>query len=282
MVHPSSAPRARAVLVIDEGLRQATPWLAPIERSFAVVTAACLAGVSLAVAGREVVAVVLVLATDGAQRARTSIDAMRRHRSLEHVAIFVVAPDAARLSAELMGLIGVEVLDPKRAEYDLPLQVGAAASRKAARASRRLVGQAHSSGIRPAVRAPVEPAQRLLERFAQDCGERGQRGLALCERLSARESSTLERQRAANELRSLLDSVRTDAAALQQGELSRLLGLAEQIVSRLTGARGQVVVPRGVVGLLSAVADMRNGPEQLTKFDAELHRLRLEAALERA
>jgi hypothetical protein len=132
------------------------------------------------------------------------------------------------------------------------------------------------------VRAPVEPAQRLLERFAQDCGERGQRGLALCERLSARESSALERQRAANELRSLLDSARTDAAALQQGELSRLLGLAEQIVSRLTSARGQVVIPRGVVGLLSAVADMRSGPEQLAKFDAELHRLRLEAALERA
>lgn len=282
MVDPRIALRERTVLVIDEGLADSHPWVDQLRHLFAVVTTASLAGASVAIEGQDVAAVVLVLQASAGQRARTLITALRRHRSLERVAVFVVCPEVQLLAAELVGLSDVEVLDPPNADYDLSLQVGAAASRLSSRpAPRRLSTMPQIVEIKSLIPPALDPSQRLLARFLQECGERGQRGLALCQRLSARESTATERQRAADDLRSLLNFIRADAGVLQQSELSSLLGLAEQVVSRLNTVRGQMWVPRGVTGLLSAVADLRN-PDQLAKFDAELHRIRLVSALDRA
>jgi hypothetical protein len=282
MVEPRIALRERTVLVIDEGFAEPAVWVDQLRHLFVVVTTASLAGASVAIDGQEVAAVVLVLAAGGGQRSRTLITALRRHRSLERTAVFVVCHEVSLLAAELVGLADVEVLDPHHAEYDLSLQVGAAASRMSSRpAPRRLSTMPHLGEFRSLMPPAVDPAQRLLARFAQDCGERGQRGLGLCDRLQARDTTPAERQRAADELRNLLNFIRSDAVVLQQAELSQLLGLAEQIVARLKTQRGQLLVPRGVVGLLSAVAELRSGPSQLAKFDAELHRSRLEIALGR-
>jgi hypothetical protein len=75
--------------------------------------------------------------------------------------------------------------------------------------------------------------------------------------------------------------VRADAIVLSQPELAGVLALAEQVVGRLNPGKGQVVVPRGVVGLLASVVELGQGVEYLTRFDAELHRIRLESALDR-
>jgi hypothetical protein len=282
MVDARIAVRERTVLVIDEGLGEPPQWGDQLRHLFVVVTTASLAGASVAIDGHDVAAVVLVLQAAAGQRARTLITALRRHRSLERAAVFVVCPEVQLLAAELVGLQEVEVLDPHNADYDLSLQVGAAASRLSSRpAPRRLSSMPQMSAIKSLIPPALDPSQRLLVRFLQGCGERGERGLALCQRLSARETSAAERQRAADDLRSLFNSVRADAGVLQQSEVSGLLGLAEKVVARLKTQRGQIVVPRGVTGLLSAIAELRN-PDQLAKFDAELHRIRLIGALERA
>src|SRR5690606_27850271 len=126
-----------------------------------------------------------------------------------------------------------------------------------------------------------DSAPRMLVRSAQDCSERGQRGLILCERLSSRETSGPERQRAAGYLRGLLTLIRAAALALQHAPLAAVPPLAEQGVARVNPTRGQVVVPRGVVGLLASVVELGQGVEQLARFDVELHRIRLESAIER-
>jgi hypothetical protein len=202
---------------------------------------------------------------------------------LERAALFVVSSDLQGLSAELVGIPDVEIVDPQQAEYDLSLQVGAAASRMSSRpAPRRLSSMPLMGDLKSLVAAPmVNTAHRMLVRFAQDCRERGQRGIALCERLSARDTSLADRQRAADDLKSLLTFIRADALVLSQSELAEVLGLAELVVTRLNTAKGQVVVPRGVVGLLAALIELGQGVEQLARFDAELHRIRLEGAIER-
>ena len=74
--------------------------------------------------------------------------------------------------------------------------------------------------------------------------------------------------------------MRADAMVFQQAELSQLLTLAEQVVSRLNTA-APLVVPRGVVGLLSAFGELGAVDDELAAFDTELHRIRLESALDR-
>lgn len=268
------------MLVIDEGISQPGVWMQQLRQLFAVVTAASLAGASVAIDGHELVAIVLVLDASENGRARTLVEALRRRRGFDQVPVFVISTQVSLLAAELVGLSNLDVLDPQHAQYDLSLRVGASASRMSSRpAPRRL---ARSSDIKALTSPDFDPTQRLLARFAQECSQRGQRGLSLCERLSARESSSADRQRAAEDLRNMLNLIRADASVLQQSELSQLLGLAEQVMARLNTIRGQVMVPRGVVGLLSALADLRDGPDQLRRFDAELHRIRLESALGRA
>jgi hypothetical protein len=270
------------VLIIDECLSDAPLWVAQLRHIFSVVTIASLAGASVAIEGQDIAAVVLVLA--GAEdRARPLVAALRRHRSLERAALFVVAHDVTLLSAQLVGIPDVEVLDPGQAEYDLSLQVGAAASRMSSRPAPRRLSTLPQMGdsYAPSALPPPNTSHRVLTRFTQECAERGQRGLGLCERLSARDTPGAERQRAGEDLKSLLTFIRADALILQQSELAEVLGLAEQVVARLHTARGQVVVPRGVVGLLASVIELGLGVEQLSRFDAELHRLRLVSAIDR-
>jgi hypothetical protein len=270
------------VLVIDEALSDAPLWVNQLRHIFSVVTVASLAGAPVAIEGQDIAAVVLVL-TGAEQRARASVVALRRHRSLERAALFVVSSDVPTLSAELVGIPDVEIVDPAQAEYDLSLQVGAAASRMSSRpAPRRLSSMPQMGDFKALIAPPVmNTAQRMLERFTQDCAERGQRGLGLCERLSARDTSLVERQRAADDLKSLLTFIRADALVLSQSELAEVLALAEQVVARLNTTKGQVVVPRGVVGLLASVIELGQGIEYLTRFDTELHRIRLESAFDR-
>jgi hypothetical protein len=282
MADPRSALRGRTVLVIDEALSESPVWVGQLRHIFSVVTIASLGGASVAIEGQEVAAVVLVLTGNGGA-VRPLVAALRRHRALERSAVFVVSSDVALLSAELVGIPDVEVIDTAQAEYDLSLQVGAAASRMSSRpAPRRLSSMPQMGEIRALTHAPsVNTSERMLVRFTQDCADRGQRGLGLCERLSGRETSTADRHRAAEDLRSLLTFIRADALVLSQRELSEVLGLAEQVVARLNTAKGQVVVPRGVVGLLASVVELGRGIEQLGRFDAELHRIRLESAIDR-
>jgi hypothetical protein len=282
MPDPRTALRGRTVLVIDEALSDEPLWIGQLRHIFAVTTIASLAGAPLAIEGQDVAAVVLIM-TGSESRARPLVSALRRHRSLERAALFVVSNDLEALSAELAGIPDVEIVDPQQAEYDLSLQVGAAASRMSSRPAPRRLSSMPQMGDFKAMIAPptVNTAHRMLVRFAQDCGERGQRGIALCERLSARDTSAVDRQRAAEDLKSLLTFIRADALVLSQRELADVLGLAEHVVARLNTAKGQVVVPRGVVGLLSSVIDLGQGVDQLARFDAELHRIRLEGAIDR-
>jgi hypothetical protein len=283
MSDPRPAPRGRTVLVIDEALSDPPLWTAQLGRIYRVVTIASLAGASVAMEGQDVAAVVLVL--NGSQsRARQLVTALRGHRALGRSAVFVVSDEAHMLAAQLVGISDLEIVDPAQADYDLSLQVGAAASRMSSRpAPRKLssmlpqAGEFRASLIPP----PFDGTQRMLVRFAQECSERGQRGLMLCERLSSRDTSAADRQRAAEDLRSLFNFIRADALVLSQGALAEVLGLAEQVLGRLHTVRGQVVVPRGVVGLLASVVELGHGVEQLARFDAELHRIRLESAMER-
>jgi hypothetical protein len=282
MPDPRTALRGRTVLVIDEALSDEPLWIGQLRHIFAVTTIASLAGAPLAIEGQDVAAVVLIL-TGSESRARPLVSALRRHRSLERAALFVVSSDLQALSAELAGIPDVEIVDPQQAEYDLSLQVGAAASRMSSRpAPRRLSSMPQMGDFKAMIAQPVvNTAHRMLVRFAQECGERGQRGIALCERLSARDTSAADRQRAAEDLKSLLTFIRADALVLSQSELAEVLGLAEQVVARLNTAKGQVVVPRGVVGLLASVIELGQGVDQLARFDAELHRIRLESAIDR-
>jgi hypothetical protein len=284
MSDPRIALRRRTVLVIDESLSDDSLWIAQLRHLFSVVTIASLAGASVAIERQDVAAVVLVL-TGSERRARPLVTALRRHRSLDRTALFVVSPDVPMLAAELVGIADVEIVDPAQAEYDLSLQIGAAASRMSSRpAPRRLSSMLPQvAEIRPSLIPPVaNTGLRMLARFTQDCAERGQRGLLLCERLSARDTTANERQRAAEDLKSLLTFVRADALVLAQSELAEVLGLAEQVLARLNIAKGQVVVPRGVVGLLASLVELgQGGVDQLGRFDTELHRIRLESAIER-
>ena len=281
MADPRTALRGRTVLVIDEALSEPPLWVGQLRHIFSVVTTASLAGAAVAVDGQDIAAVVLVLSGVD-RRARPLVAALRRHPSLGRAALFVVSSDAAMQAAELVGIPDVEVVDPAQAEYDLSLQVGAAASRMSSRpAPRRLSAMPQMGDAKSLFPPLINTAQRLLERFSQDCAERGQRGLNLCERLSARDTSSSDRLRAADDLKSLLTFIRADALVLSQSELADVLGLAEQVVARLNTIKGQVVVPRGVVGLLASVVELGQGIEHLTRFDAELHRIRLESAIER-
>jgi hypothetical protein len=282
MPDPRTALRGRTVLVIDESLSDAPLWIAQLRHIFSIVTIASLAGATVAIEGQDIAAVVLVLS--GAEdRARPLVAALRRHRSLERSALFVVANDVALLSAQLVGIPDVEIVDPNQAEYDLSLQVGAAASRMSSRPAPRRLSTLPQMGdsFAPSPAPATTGGHRMLTRFTQECAERGQRGLALCERLSARDTTGSERQRAAEDLKSLLTFIRADALVLQQSELAEVLGLAEQVVARLHTAKGQVVVPRGVVGLLASVIELGQGVEQLARFDVELHRIRLVSAIDR-
>lgn len=282
MSDPRPALRGRKVLVIDEALSETPAWISQLSRVYSVVTIASVAGASVAMEGQDVAAVVLVL-TGGESRARQLVTALRRHRGLGRAAVFVVSNETHMLAAQLVGISDVEIVDPVQAEYDLSLQVGAAASRMSSRpAPRRLSSMLPPAEFRASlIPPPSDSGQRMLVRFAQECSERGQRGLILCERLSSRDTSGADRQRAAEDLRSLLNFIRADALVLSQGPLAEVLGLAEQVLARLNTARGQLVVPRGVVGLLASVVELGQGVDQLARFDAELHRIRLESAIER-
>jgi hypothetical protein len=291
------------VLVIDDSPWSQQTWLTELQASFSVVTISTLAGASVAIEGQDVAAVILVL-FEPDQRPRPWISALRRHPSLERVAVFVLARDSALVAADLLGLPGVDVIDPEIADFDLCLRVGAVASRMSSRPVPRrrsessindtrrlesLVPKAPMSEPAPAVMlaaAPtpepvsVMPEFKLHQRFARECVVRGERGLALCERLSQRAAAHTDRARAAEELVSLLSSTKGDAARLQLRELALLFGMAELVASRLNVDKGQLVVPRGVVGLLSALLDLGR-VDQLLKFDVELHRTRLSSAIER-
>lgn len=284
MPDPRPSLRGRTVLVIDESLSDEPLWIGQLRHLFSVTTIASLAGATVAISGQDVAAVVLVL-TGAERRARALVSALRRHRALERTAVFVITPELAMVAAELVGIADVEIVDPAQAEYDLSLQVGAAASRMSSRpAPRRLSSMLPQGGdlIASIIPPAQNPAQRMLVRFTQDCAERGQRGLLLCERLSARDTTPAERHRAAEDLKSLLTFIRADALVLSQSELADVLALAEQVLARLNTTKGQLVVPRGVVGLLASVVELgQGGVENLHRFDAELHRIRLESAIDR-
>lgn len=291
------------VLVIDDSPWSQPTWLTELQASFSVVTISTLAGASVAIEGQEVAALVLVL-SDADQRPRPWISALRRHPSLERTAVFVLARDSALVAADLLGLLGVDVIDPEIADFDLCLRVCAVASRMSPRPVLRrrsessvndtrrlesLVPKAPVTEQTPAAVPVAGPGQeafgvmpefKLHQRFARECVVRGERGLSLCARLSQRAAEHGDRARAAEELLSLLSSTKGDAALLQLRELALLFGMAELVVSRLNVAKGQLVVPRGVVGLLSALLDLGRA-DQLLKFDVELHRTRLSSAIER-
>lgn len=273
---------AQTVLVIDEALGEPAPWAVQLSRLFSVVTTASLAGAAV-LGDRLHIGVVILVLRAPHDRARTLITALRRHPRFEEVPVFVMSPEAPLVSAELVGLTEVDVVNPAEAHYDFSLQVSSAASRRSSRPAPRRPSSASAvrvSDFRSVLPPVFDSPQRLLGRFAHECGEHGQRGLQLCERLSSRDSSSHDRRRAAEELRSLLELMRADALVFQQGELSQLLGLAEQVVARLNTTT-QLVVPRGVVGLLSAFAELGPNDAGFSGFDAELHRIRLQSALGR-
>jgi hypothetical protein len=303
------------VLVIDDNPWPEPTWLTQVRELFAVVTISTLAGASVAIEGQDVAAVVLVLSEIGMRadlrastpglQPRAWISALRRHPSLDRTAVFIVSRNSALVSADLVGLTDVDVLEPEQADFDLSLRVGAVAPRMSSRPAprrpsdlaylndtRRLESlvpkrpasepllapvRAPSSIPRP-VDAPIEP--KTLQRFARECVERGARGLVLCEQLSQRHVPTADRERAAAELGELLDLAEGDAALLHLRDLALLFGMAELVVSRLNVGKGQLIVPRGVVGLLSALLELGR-IEQLARFDVELHRTRLASAIER-
>lgn len=280
MADPRTALRGRTVLVIDDSL-ESPVWVGQLRHIFSVVHIASLAGAPAAIESQDIAAVVLVLES-GDTLARPLVSALRRHRSLERAALFVITADVPQRITELSGIPDVEVVDPQQAEYDLSLQVGASASRMSSRpAPRKLSSMPQTSDFKSLLPPVVNTAHRMFARFSLDCRERGPRGLGLCERLSARETTNTDRIRALEELKSLLTFIRADALALSQTELAEVVGLAEQVVARINTAKGQVVVPRGIVGLLSSISELGQGVDQLARFDAELHRIRLESAIER-
>jgi hypothetical protein len=309
------ARSARMVLVIDDGPRSQPPWLTQLQELFLVVTISTLAGASVAIEGQEVAAVILVL-DEPSQQPRTWVSALRRHPNLERTAVFVLARDSALVAAELLGLSDVEVIEPEIANFDLSMRVGVPrmSSRPVPKRlsdptgysndTRRLEsllpkGPASESPAAgqpaPSVRPPASgpaPEDKRLQRFARACVERGERGLTLCRLLSERSAVAAERARAAEELGALFAIAKGEAALLSLRELSLLFGMSELLVSRLNAGKGQLVVPRGVVGLLSALLDLGSAElsgasgasallQRLSKLDVELHRMRLSSAIER-
>lgn len=310
------ARSARMVLVIDDDPWAQPPWLAQLRELFFVVTISTLAGASVAIEGQEVAAVILVL-DDPSQQPRTWVSALRRHPNLERTAVFVLARDSALVAADLLGLSDVDVIDPEVANFDLSLRVGAprmssrpvpkrlselAAYGSDTRRLESLVPKRPESESRlvpvapaPSVQAEaIEPVRedKRLQRFARACVERGERGLALCQLLSQRSAAAAERARAAEELCGLFAIAKREAALAQLRELSLLFEMAELVVSRLNAGKGQLVVPRGVAGLLSALLDLGGADlpgtsgasallQRLSKFDVELHRMRLSSAIDR-
>jgi hypothetical protein len=307
------ARSGRMVLVIDDNPTSQPLWLTQLQELFAVVTISTLAGASVAIEGQEVAAVILVL-DDASQQPRTWVSALRRHPSLERTAVFVLARQSALVAADLLGFADVDVIEPEIANFDLSLRVGAVAPRMSSRPvlkrgsdpgygsdTRRLESLVPKGpqieALVTAPRAPSLPPEpsdaatednRLLG-FARACVERGERGLALCELLSQRGAIASDRSRAAEELCALFAIAKGEAAILQLRDLALLFGLAELVVSRLNVGRGQLVVPRGVVGLLSALLDLGSTQplglselrQLLAKFDVELHRMRLSSAIDR-
>lgn len=311
------ARSARMVLVIDASPWSQPPWLTQLQELFFVVTISTLAGASVAIEGQEVTAVVLVL-DDPSPQPRTWVSALRRHPNLERTAVFVLARDSALVAADLLGLVDVDVIEPEVANFDLSLRVGAprmssrpvpkrlsdpAGYGNDTRRLESLLPRRVASESPPAAgpRAPsvasgtMEPVrdEKRLQRFARACVERGERGLALCQLLSQRSAAAAERAGAAEELGALFALAKREAALSQLRELSLLFEMAELVVSRLNAGKGQLVVPRGVVGLLSALLDLGSadlpGPggtsplllQRLSRFDVELHRMRLSSAIDR-
>lgn len=265
------------MLVIDESLRSAAPWFDQLQSTFSVVTISSLAGASVAIDGRDVAAIVIVL-MDTHTPARGVAVALRRHPGLERTAIFAISRDVAMVAAELCGLSQLVVLTPEEADYELPMRVGAVASRMSSRPAPRRAPTPNPNSLRPIDAGALAARSQALARFSEDCVTRGERGLVLCTLLSRRDALPGERRRAADELSTLLASIRSDALLLQLGELGSVLALAEQAVVRLPTLSSQVVMPRGVSGLLSALRDFAWGTEAVVRFDVELHRMRLSAA----
>jgi hypothetical protein len=303
------------VLVIDDGPWSQPPWLTQLQELFFVATISTLAGASVAIEGQEVAAVILVL-DDPSQQPRTWVSALRRHPNLERTAVFVLARDSALVAADLLGLSDVDVLEPEIANFDLSLRVGAPrmSSRPVPKRLSDPAGYANDTRrlesllprgpaselpvagppLPSVLPAPIGPApeDKRLQRFARACVEHGERGLTLCLLLSQRSAVAAERARAAEELCALFAIAKGEAALLQLRELSLLFGMSELVVSRLNVGKGQLVVPRGVVGLLSALLDLgsadspgANGAsallQRLSKLDLELHRMRLSSAIDR-
>ena len=153
------------MLVIDEALSEPAPWAVQLGRLFSVVTTASLAGAAVLGDRLEVAAVVLVLG-GACDRARTLITALRGHPRFGEVPVFVISPEVSLLSAELLGLSEVDVVNPAQAHYNLSLQVGAAASRRSSRpAPRRLPALARSSDFRsvlpPILKFPASSSRPL-------------------------------------------------------------------------------------------------------------------------
>jgi hypothetical protein len=303
------------VLVIDDGPWSQPPWLTQLQELFFVATISTLAGASVAIEGQEVAAVILVL-DDPSQQPRTWVSALRRHPNLERTAVFVLTRDSALVAADLLGLSDVDVIEPEIANFDLSLRVGAPrmSSRPVPKRlsdpagygndTRRLeslvprgpVSESPVAGppapsVLPAALGPA-PEEKRLQRFARACVERAERGLTLCQLLSQRSAVAAARAHAAEELCALFAIAKGEAALLQLRELSLLFGMSELVVSRLNVGKGQLVVPRGVVGLLSALLDLGSADPQgangagallqrLSKLDVELHRMRLSSAIDR-
>jgi hypothetical protein len=292
----SSLRGTRTVLVIDEGSHDAPPWIEQLSGVYAVTTIASLVGARVAIDGRDIAAVVIVLSATTSS-ARPLAIALRRHPALERTPLFVIGPDVSMIAAELCGLADVNVISGDRAAFELSLQVGAMASRMSSRPAARRTSLRPSTphSLRPSEPSGFGGSPVLLAHFGQECAQRARKGLALCELLSRREGELLERRRAADELRALFAATRADAAALQLRELAELLAMAEQTATRLrdelrpsiaqgehtSQLGGQVLVPRGVSGLLSALRELAHGGEAVLRFDIELHRTRLQQALAR-
>lgn len=276
MANRPSARSTRTVLVIDESLHAAARWFDQLQSTYAVVTISSLAGASIAINGREVAAIVIVL-IDGYPPARNMVTALRSHSALESTAIFVVGSDVSMIGAELCGLTNFDVITPEQADYELPLRVVTAASRMSSRPAPRRASAPNPGSLRSSDAATIAARAQSAARFSQDSIARGERGLVLCELLSRRDGRDVDRRKAAGELSSLLATIRSEALLLQLSELASVVLLAEQAVGRLHVLSGQVVVPRGVSGLLSALRELGRGPDALLRFDVELHRTRLAA-----
>lgn len=248
---------------------------------FNVVSIVSLAGAASAIEGHELAAVVIVLSGPDVAT-RPLVSALRRHTALEHVAVFVIADSAPLVAADLCGLVDVHVIPPSSAQYDLALRIGATPRMSSRPAPRR---PSHV-GLRqtPPISEPPAFINRThheqLERFCKESSGQAEHALLLCERLAQRETQSAERVRATDELSHILSATRASAAAVQLTELESVLTLAEHVLGHTT-SRGNLLVPRGVVGLLSAVRDLTAGVAALSRLDVELQRARLLSALDR-